>query len=134
MNALLFVYGTLRPEVKNSRSELFEGEAEWVGVGRVRGELYDLGAYPGLVRDAPGDAGGPWVVGAVYRLREPELTLLELDVYEGATAGSDDDYERIELPVTLESEQEVLAWTYLYRGSLTGAVRLMGGDWAAVGE
>jgi gamma-glutamylcyclotransferase (GGCT)/AIG2-like uncharacterized protein YtfP len=129
MNDLLFVYGTLRPGVKNSRAELFVDEAELLGVGRVRGSLYDLGAYPGLFRE---ESGSAWVTGVVYRLREPELTLLELDVYEGATSGSDDDYQRVELAVTLESEQEVLAWAYLYRGSLQGSVLITSGDWAAV--
>ena len=123
---LIFVYGTLRPGVRNSRFELFSDGAELVALGRVRGHLYDFGEYPGMVLDA----GNDWVTGAVYQLRDPETTLYELDVYEGATARSDDDFERVLIVVTLEDERDVEVWTYLYRGPLTSALRIPSGDYA----
>jgi gamma-glutamylcyclotransferase (GGCT)/AIG2-like uncharacterized protein YtfP len=126
VNDLIFVYGTLRPGVRHSRFELFADGATFESLGRVRGHLYDLGEYPGMQLDA----GNDWVTGEVYRLRDPETTLFELDVYEGATARSDDDFERVLIVVTLEDERDVEAWTYLYRGPLAGAVRLASGDYA----
>jgi gamma-glutamylcyclotransferase (GGCT)/AIG2-like uncharacterized protein YtfP len=126
VNDLIFVYGTLRPGVRNSRFELFADGATLVSLGRVRGHLYDLGDYPGMVLDA----GNDWVTGEVYALLDPETTLYELDVYEGATARSDDDFERALIVVTLEDERDVEVWTYLYRGPLAEARLMPSGDYA----
>lgn len=126
VNDLIFVYGTLRPGVRHSRFELFAEGATLVSLGRVRGRLYHFGDYPGMVLDA----GHEWVTGEVYALRDPETTLLELDVYEGATARNDDDFERARIVVTLEDERDVEVWTYLYRGSLEGVAVLPSGDYA----
>jgi gamma-glutamylcyclotransferase (GGCT)/AIG2-like uncharacterized protein YtfP len=128
VNDLIFVYGTLRPGVRNSRFELFGEGAQLVSLARVRGHLYDLGEYPGMLLDA----GNDWVTGEVYQLRDPETTLYELDVYEGATARSDDEFERSLVVVTLADERDIEVWTYLYRGSLAGARLLPPGDYAEV--
>jgi gamma-glutamylcyclotransferase (GGCT)/AIG2-like uncharacterized protein YtfP len=127
MSDIIFVYGTLRPSVKNSRADLFEAVAESLGEARVRGHLYNLGAYPGLVLN---EASNVWVVGAIYRLHHPEPTLKILDEYEGATARSDDAYERALVTVANSEHATLQAWTYLYRGPLTGAKAMPSGDWA----
>lgn len=132
MGNILFVYGTLRPGVKNSRADLFQHTAQHLGQGRVRGSLYNLGAYPGLRRSRHDDAHHPgWVIGALYQLHDPEPTLRTLDLYEGATAQRNDDYERVLLDITSET-RVVPAWTYLYRGPLHAATLIPSGDWADV--
>jgi gamma-glutamylaminecyclotransferase len=78
---LLFVYGTLRRGHRNHRliaDQRFLGEA----ATEPRYRLYDLGPYPGLVRDAAAGlavAGELWEVGA--------CCLGELDAFEGDTDG-----------------------------------------------
>lgn len=51
MTNLLFVYGTLRKDVRNSMFHLLAREARFVGRARMQGLLFDLGDYPGLVPD-----------------------------------------------------------------------------------
>jgi gamma-glutamylcyclotransferase (GGCT)/AIG2-like uncharacterized protein YtfP len=45
----LFVYGTLRSEARHPMHRVLKRYGEFVGVGRVRGKLYDLGKFPGAV-------------------------------------------------------------------------------------
>ena len=62
-----FAYGTLRlGEMRDIN--LLRPAPLWQGRGRVRGALYDLGSYPGLVLAQGADCGGPHneVVGEVY--------------------------------------------------------------------
>ena len=62
----VFVYGTLRQGGSNDITRLLP-QPVWIGYAKVRGTLYDLGHYPGLVL---GDAGE--VCGEVYAI-EPAL-------------------------------------------------------------
>ena len=74
MAQLLFVYGTLRLGGSNDIRRYGSG-SRLVGPARVRGRLYDLGDYPGLV------LGGPaWVMGELHWVSpaiEPALDELE---------------------------------------------------------
>ena len=80
-DSLLFVYGTLRPFVDIPMSRWLRHVARYVGPGRTRGRLYDLGPYPGL---RPAHRSGEWVVGDVYRVRKP-LVVRRLDRYEAGS-------------------------------------------------
>lgn len=76
--ALVFVYGTLKRGQRNHRlvaDQRFVGEAATAPRYRV----FDLGPYPGLVRD---DAHGLAVKGEVFAVSE--CCLAELDDFEGA--------------------------------------------------
>jgi gamma-glutamylcyclotransferase (GGCT)/AIG2-like uncharacterized protein YtfP len=64
MPEYLFVYGTLLPGVGPIRLRELTRRLRPVGLATVRGRLYDLGAYPGVVVDAVGDE----VAGYVYEL------------------------------------------------------------------
>lgn len=59
----VFVYGTLRRGGANDITRLAP-PGRFVGAATVRGWLYSLGSYPGLLLDAQ----GPAVVGEVYAL------------------------------------------------------------------
>jgi gamma-glutamylaminecyclotransferase len=96
---LLFVYGTLKRGERNHRllaDQRFVGPA----VTSPGLRLFDLGPYPGMVRDAD---GGP-VRGELFAVRECGLD--ELDDFEGVP----DLFtrERVELA------DGTTAWAYLY--------------------
>ncbi|MFN3416244.1 MAG: gamma-glutamylcyclotransferase [Caldimonas sp.] len=59
----VFVYGTLRRGGANDITRL-DPPGHFVGAATVRGWLYSLGSYPGLLLDVQ----GPAVVGEVYAL------------------------------------------------------------------
>jgi gamma-glutamylcyclotransferase (GGCT)/AIG2-like uncharacterized protein YtfP len=78
----LFVYGTLRRGAQpNGHAALLHGAARFVGRGRVRGRLYRVSWYPGLVDS---DDGHDTVVGDVFALPAGESLLAALDAYEDA--------------------------------------------------
>ena len=84
-----------------------------VGTTKVRGLLYAVDWYPGLV--VTPDAG--WVVGELWQLHDVDV-LATLDAYEGE-----------------EFRRETLAccgaWAYLYDGPTEGLVLVASGDWLA---
>jgi len=63
----LFVYGTLRRDydlkLKNKVSHLLQ----YAGQGKIRASLYDLGRYPGAVKDGKGAE----VIGDLFLLSDP---------------------------------------------------------------
>ena len=85
----LFVYGTLRSDVPESRSGLLGPDAELVGCARMAGRLLDLGPFPGFLPMDHGPSGNPesdqtpWVRGELYIPGNPAEILSRLDRYEG---------------------------------------------------
>ena len=124
--AHLFVYGTLRGGAGHPMHATLEAGARRVGAARVRGHLYQLDGYPGLVLD---DAG-PWVVGELYRL-EDEAVLEPLDRYEGAHASDPEprEFRRIRGVVVDSQGQSQTAWIYVYGWSVNGCARIDSGDY-----
>jgi gamma-glutamylcyclotransferase (GGCT)/AIG2-like uncharacterized protein YtfP len=102
---LLFAYGTLVP-----REPTIRDAEDWLP-DAIRGRLYDLGPYPGLV-DLD-DPAAPWVGGFVKPVDESVLTD-HLDPYEGV----DEGLYRREATTTRAGRP---AWVYVYAGSLAGA-------------
>ena len=103
----VFVYGTLRRGGVRAVPGLFR-DARLVGTGTVRGWLHDLGAYPGLVLDARGQA----IVGEVYRVTAATLRAMDrIERYDASDeAGS--YYVRRRVPVTLSEGGTLDAWVY----------------------
>jgi gamma-glutamylcyclotransferase (GGCT)/AIG2-like uncharacterized protein YtfP len=115
----LFVYGTLKQGHYNYR--VVEKLVGRVACGwRVRGTLFDLGRYPGLVLDGGGEVRGELLesVGMGELLRVT-------DEIEG------DEYERVEVMAVSEDGVPRRAWTYRYLGETAGLRRLAGGEWPA---
>jgi gamma-glutamylcyclotransferase (GGCT)/AIG2-like uncharacterized protein YtfP len=104
---LLFAYGTLVPSDPSQRDA--EG---WIA-DAVRGRLYDLGPYPGLVDLVEPSAG--WVEGFVRPVDVLELEE-RLDPYEGVDEGL---YRRMR--TTTRSGKHV--WVYVYGRPLPEGVR-----------
>ena len=94
---LLFAYGQLQPGYRPPRTV----HRAWQD--RVRGELFDLGAYPAAVKVGMTES---WICGCVMEIDESELRA-ELDVYEEVGRGL---YRR----VRTTTEAGFTVWIYEY--------------------
>jgi gamma-glutamylcyclotransferase (GGCT)/AIG2-like uncharacterized protein YtfP len=123
LRELVFVYGTLR---RGGSNAFRMKDAEFVGAATVRGVLYSISWYPGLVID--GSAGA--VTGDLY-LVDPEL-LRELDAFEGISANEIEgaEYRRVRVPATADGRR-IEAWAYEWIGPVDPARKVGSGDWLA---
>jgi len=121
---LVFVYGTLRLGASNAWRM---GGAEHLGVARVRGRLYFIDWYPGLVRD---ESAGE-VVGDVFRV--PGRMMAALDAFEGASTEEVEgaEYCRVRCEARLGESVE-RPWMWEWRGVIVEECRIAGGDWLEV--
>ena len=128
MTQHLFVYGTLRRDIRNSMFHLLARHAQFVGHARIRGRLCDLGDYPGVVLSIDEDR---WVHGEVYALDNENEVLARLDEYEGC--GPQDppphEFERIACEITLDDGKTTRAWVYEYKGECEGKQEIASGDY-----
>lgn len=126
-DALIFVYGTLRPG--GSAEARMTGHGRWLGPARAAGRLYRIAHYPGFVA---GDAADGWVTGALFEADDPAMLLAALDIYEGC--GPDDpaprEYRRARIAVA-HDETVRQAWTYLYTWPVDEGARIADGDFLA---
>lgn len=107
MPAPLFVYGTLKRQRHGKKHPLLR-DVRVIGRASMRGELYDLGKYPGVVRSV---GNGDRVFGELYEIPEAKETeiLRRLDAYEGS------EYDRQRVFVTLPDGRRRIAWVYVLR-------------------
>jgi gamma-glutamylcyclotransferase (GGCT)/AIG2-like uncharacterized protein YtfP len=119
---LLFAYGTLRPSLAGAARQLVARLVP-AGAATVRGLLYDLGGYPGMV------AGDGIVHGELLQLSHPDQ-LADLDAYE--ECDEPNPLFRRELAIARRAAgEETTVWTYVYARSVTRASRIHGGDYLA---
>ncbi len=107
---LLFVYGTLRRG--GSRHQILKAlGARYAGRGRVGGELFDLGEFPGA---RPSEWPQARVWGELYELRNPARALQVLDRIEGYRPGNPAAgmFRREITAVNRETGEEIEAWIY----------------------
>lgn len=130
-NRYLFVYGTLREDAGHEMYNVLARHALLVDVATVRGELYSLGEYPGLV---PRQDTTDLIKGELYEIRTDalEYTLSVLDDYEGLGPGDPlpHEYRRELVPVTLDDGRQLDAWAYVVSRSLEGLGRIHSGNFA----
>jgi len=128
----LFVYGTLRKAFGHEMHHRLERAARCIGNATVRGALYDLGSYPGLV--ISGD-DADLARGEVYALDpdRAQATLADLDRYEGCATTDPEphEYRRETVRARLVDETELAAVTYVLNRSHAGLTRIPGGDYVA---
>ena len=133
----LFVYGTLMRAAAGARLGAAErarlaASGEWFGPATTDGRLFDLGRYPALVMS---QEGRQFVRGEVYRLRAPCNSLQWLDAYEGIQPGASrgHEYARVSHPVRSLRGQTLVAWLYIFTGTVADARPLPhplpGGRW-----
>ncbi|MEO7400483.1 MAG: gamma-glutamylcyclotransferase family protein [Polaromonas sp.] len=123
----VFVYGTLRRGQERDINRL-RPAPRWLGRASVRGLMYQLGNYPGVVLGASG-----LVQGEVYAI-SAELEL-QLDVIEAVGPAPGDEYIKRETAVRIEHEgelfEEVVCLVYeLAPGRSSGKAEISSGDWA----
>jgi gamma-glutamylcyclotransferase (GGCT)/AIG2-like uncharacterized protein YtfP len=123
ITAHLLVYGTLRPVSGHPMARFLAERGRLLGGARVQGRLYDLAWYPGLVGTTAADE---WVQGDLYELTDPEATLADLDRYEIDASAR---FERCQVPVVRDSQEQLTAWVYFYRGEVREEQRIASGDY-----
>ena len=118
----VFVYGTLR---KGGSNHFRMAGAEFVTAGTIRGRMYRIAWYPGLVLDDSGDE----IQGEVYAV-DAEL-LAALDVFEGLSAGEIEgsEYRRARATVVARDSRILEAWVWEWLGMVDESRRVSGGDW-----
>ncbi|MEY4244609.1 MAG: hypothetical protein RLZZ245_2194 [Verrucomicrobiota bacterium] len=118
----VFVYGTLR---KGGSNHFRMAGAEFVTAGTIRGRMYRIDWYPGLVLDDSGDE----IQGEVYAV-DAEL-LAALDVFEGLSAGEIEgsEYRRARATVVARDSRILEAWVWEWLGMVDESRRVSGGDW-----
>ena len=126
MSEYLFTYGTLRPGRAPAEINAVMAKLRVVGAGRVRGLLYDLGAYPGAVLD-PAAAE---FEGTVFELPDDPEILHQLDAYEefDPAAPQATLFVRELHAVTLDSGGTLMGWIYVYNRDPAGAPIVAGGQ------
>jgi gamma-glutamylcyclotransferase (GGCT)/AIG2-like uncharacterized protein YtfP len=95
----VFVYGTLRKGDDNDITRL-QPPPQFVGRAQIRGTLYHMGRYPGLVL-----GGSTWVQGEVYGI-SPALEQA-LDDIESAYPEHRDEYFKREVGIDVQTAQGV---------------------------
>jgi gamma-glutamylcyclotransferase (GGCT)/AIG2-like uncharacterized protein YtfP len=116
---LVFVYGTLR---RGGSNHFRMAGADFVAQGAVRGRLYGIAWYPGLVLDREGGE----VIGDVMAVDAGMMA--ELDAYEGG------EYRRVRVEVGLPHGEIIEAWIWEWGGEVDESRRIAGGDWLAPTE
>lgn len=123
----LFVYGTLRFSNSLIRQGEISGEFEFVGKGKVKGVMYDIGNYPGAVK---GNSGNE-VNGEVFRMMDAKGVLAILDSYENYNMMDERncEYIRRKTRVRMESGEFLMAWLYWYNGDMKTKKRIGENDY-----
>jgi gamma-glutamylcyclotransferase (GGCT)/AIG2-like uncharacterized protein YtfP len=108
-----FFYGTLRTGHGPPPIAHVLRTARTLGPGRVRGRLYDLGAYPGGI---PDEQAPTTIPGSVFELPDDPELLRDLDAYEEFDPQRTDAslFLRTEGEVELEDGRRISCWMYVY--------------------
>ncbi|WP_022693044.1 gamma-glutamylcyclotransferase family protein [Ponticaulis koreensis] len=129
----LFVfYGLLQP-VSESYPHVIDlaGSGAFLGEARIRGDLYDVGGYPGMV------AGDGLVCGTLYRIDDPVI-VPEIDAFEDIVPGEEAEslYRREQHSVLKADGVQTgqTAWVYIFNKPLAEDPKIESGDWLKDGE
>src|SRR5579872_5917669 len=104
MKDYLFVYGTLRKRYDLKLKDRVADGLKYVGQAKIGGTMYDIGSYPGVVRDRSGRE----VIGDVFEVSDPGTVFKVLDKYEGA------EFVRKKGKVQMRKGGGLNAWVYWY--------------------
>jgi gamma-glutamylcyclotransferase (GGCT)/AIG2-like uncharacterized protein YtfP len=116
MPGLLFIYGTLHPDRAPAEIADAARGLRPVGPGTIRGKLYDLGEYPGVMLDP---STSETIHGEVFAVPDAE-TLARLDRYEDYRPedASNSLFLRVQTTVTLDAGSTEVCWVYVYNREL----------------
>ena len=123
----LFVYGTLRRGFK-LHSELAKLKARYLGKGRIGGNLFNLGEYPGVV---PASSARKGVEGELYELSNAKEHLPVLDRIEefDPERPSKSLFVRRRATVRMNDGSRVRAWVYFLPRRPARASPIPSGDY-----
>ena len=116
----LFVYGTLLSSADSVwHDRLIAPHFKLAGRARVRGRLYSLGEYPGLIEVSTHEDQVP---GELYSFDAENHALEDLDDYEGCSSDTPlpHEYVRKLTEVRLDDGSRLTAWCYFYVGDTRG--------------
>ena len=102
----------------NWKSEIANGLL-YTGNAIIKASLYDLGSYPGAVKENEVDQ----LTGDVLSIINPEKVFTVLDEYEGS------EYERKKVKLELSGGQLVQAWIYWYNKTVEDKQKIGCGDY-----
>ena len=130
MQQYLFVYGTLRHNVKHPMHQLLAQQARFVAMARYQAVLYQVSYYPGAV---PSNDIADQVLGEMYQILQPEKVLPLLDNYEECGPGfaQPQEYRRELQQVMLDNGASLSAWVYIYNRDTSGLKQILSGDFLA---
>lgn len=126
----LFVYGTLRKNVTESKYELIARHAEYIADGFIHGKLFEIGHYPGAVVTESNDSR---VYGEVHRIKNRHRVLQLVDDYEECSAADPQphEYRRTRIDVRLLKGGSLNCWAYLYNLPIDNLQPIPSGDYAS---
>ncbi|TFF39587.1 gamma-glutamylcyclotransferase family protein [Mucilaginibacter psychrotolerans] len=121
---LLFVYGTLLQK-DNEFGIYLKKHCAFLSAGKIKGRLYDIGEYPGLMFDA----AGYFIHGNIYSVDTDDV-LQVLDAYEGVGPLEDQPnlYQRINCPI-VTNDGDKNAWVYVYNLPVEGSPEITSGNY-----
>jgi gamma-glutamylcyclotransferase (GGCT)/AIG2-like uncharacterized protein YtfP len=111
-NDYLFVYGSLKRSFNHEVFNSVKPQLKYEGSGSFRGELYDLGEYPGAIetRNKQGQ-----VYGEIYKVSEPDKVFKILDEYEefNPNSKSNSEFIRKRKLITKKNNERIISWVYV---------------------
>ncbi|OLE51361.1 MAG: hypothetical protein AUG51_22940 [Acidobacteria bacterium 13_1_20CM_3_53_8] len=113
MKNYIFIYGTLSPDKAPSEVASAVKRLRRVGSAYVRGNLYNLGEYPGAILK---NSSSNKIKGEVYELPNDNETLAILDSYEEFNADNlaSSLFVRSKTVATLSNGRQLECWIYVY--------------------
>lgn len=118
--------------IQSPIANYLKSNSTFLGAGKVRGTLLDIGHYPGLVYEADSDKS---VLGHIFELNNPKEMLPNLDHYEcvGPAFETPNQYRRELIKVEIDG-QMTDCWAYLYNLSIDGIKVIESGNYLAYFE
>jgi gamma-glutamylcyclotransferase (GGCT)/AIG2-like uncharacterized protein YtfP len=123
----LFVYGTLRFSESLIKQGELMNEFEFIGKGKMRAVMYDIGNYPGAAEDNSGNE----IVGELFRMMNEKSALDRLDQYENYDRLNEKsgEYIRRKTSIRMNDGRSLMAWVYWYNGDLHSKKRILENDY-----
>jgi gamma-glutamylcyclotransferase (GGCT)/AIG2-like uncharacterized protein YtfP len=130
MKQFLFTYGTLSTGQAPSSVVSLMKSLKRHGKGYIRGRLYDLGDFPGVVlSESPRNK----VFGDIFELPTDGSILKQIDRYEEFSPRKPKSslFVRKRVPVKLDNGEQIECWTYVYNGQVPRTRRISSGNYLA---
>ncbi|MDD2723739.1 MAG: gamma-glutamylcyclotransferase [Methylovulum sp.] len=128
MPEFFFAYGTLRNGINSPMSAFLANNTVYLSQAFMRGQLVDVGQYPGAIESIVADDK---VWGEVYQILNAGTLFAKLDDYEECSArfAKPHEYVRKAVPVYLDNGKVLMAWCYIYNFNTDGLKRIESGDY-----